>query len=442
MMQDRQIITTIEDVVRQTPILDTHEHLIEETRRLAEPRVDDPFYPCNDWSYLYHHYARQDLYSAGFSSEMDRQFFDPQVDPKDKWRIFAPFYERAGNTAYFLAVRHTLRLLFEEEDIHEGNVERVSEKMRAQARKGFYSTIIRDVANIESCQVNSLEHILCETEYPDLLLQDLSINGFCTGLSHQMVVSSQSRTLEEWYHTIDRHFERYGPRAIAVKTQAAYWRDLSFERVAFEEGATLFARFAGNAHALSERELKALQDHLFHYCVQKAIDYHLPIKLHCGYLAGNNTMPLGRLKHIASDLCSLLQSYPEASFILMHIGYPYQHEFIALAKHYRNVYLDMCWAWLVNPLASMRFLKEALMTVPSAKLFGFGGDYYPVEPIVGHAWIARQGITQVLSELVLEGWMSEESALRAARQMLRENALSLFEYERVRNEWQLHPEGM
>ncbi|GCE08300.1 amidohydrolase family protein [Dictyobacter aurantiacus] len=431
MKRNRGVISTIEDFVQRTPILDTHEHLIEEARRLVEPLIDDPLYPCNDWSYLYHHYSSQDLCSVGFSREQARQFFDPHVSPKDKWHIFEPYYQYTCNTAYFQAVEHTVRLLFQEERIHEGNVERISEKMRAQTRKGFYTHILRDVANIESCQVNSLEHILCETEYPDLLLQDMSINGLCTELRHQHIVKARATTLQDWYHLIDQKFEHYGPRAIAVKTQAAYWRDLSFERVTAEEAGPLFARFAREQHALTDAEQKALQDHFFRYCVQKAIEYNLPIKLHCGYLAENNMMPLERLKRIAADLCPLLQDYPHARFILMHIGYPYQHEFIALAKHYSNVYLDMCWAWLINPQASIRFLKEALLAVPSAKLLGFGGDYYPVEPIVGHAYIARRGISQALSELVLEGWLSEEKALRVARHIMRDNAQRVFDYQRV-----------
>ncbi|HZR40093.1 MAG TPA: amidohydrolase family protein [Ktedonobacteraceae bacterium] len=435
MRRNQRIISSLEDFVQQIPILDTHEHLIEESRRLAEPHIDDVFYPCNDWSYLYHHYSSQDLCSVGFTQDQARQFFDPQIDPKDKWRIFEPYYQRTRNTAYFQAVEHTLRLLFQEEGIHEDNVERISEKMRTQTRKGFYATILRDVANIESCQVNSLEYNLCETEYPDLLLQDMSINWLSTGLARQSIIKARTSTLKDWYRLIDWNFEHYGPRAIAVKTQAAYWRDLSFARVATSEVEPLFARFAQDQNSLTDAEQKALQDHLFHYCVQKAINYNLPIKLHCGYLADNNIMPLGRLKRIASDLCPLLQDYPQARFILMHIGYPYQDEFIALAKHYSNVYLDMCWAWLVNPQASIRFLKEALMAVPSAKLLGFGGDYYPVEPIVGHAYIARQGISQALSELILEDWLSEESALVVARQMLRENALRVFDYARVQKEW-------
>ncbi|MBO0780577.1 MAG: amidohydrolase family protein [Ktedonobacteraceae bacterium] len=435
-MRSQDIISTLEQFVQQTPILDTHEHLIEESRRLAGPDPDDPFYPCNDWSYLYHHYALHDLYSVGFSREEARQFFSPHLSPKDKWRLFEPYYQRTRNTAYFLAVEHTLRQLFQEDHLDEGSVERISEKMQARTQKGFYTTILRDVANIESCQVNSLEHMLCDTEYPDLLLQDMSINSLCTALGPNTIANTEASTLQDWYRIIDHRFEHYGPRAIAVKTQAAYWRDLSFDPVTQEEATPLFSHLARDKNALSAAEQKALQDHLFHYCLQKAIDYHLPMKLHCGYLADNNVMPLDRLKNTASDLCPLLQAYPQASFILMHIGYPYQHEYIALAKHYSNVYLDMCWAWLMSPQASLRFLKEALLTVPSAKLFGFGGDYYPVEPVVGHAHIARQGITQALSELIHEGWLTEETAMLVARQLLRENAQRVFDYERVQRNWQ------
>nr|WP_187436052.1 amidohydrolase family protein [Bradyrhizobium hipponense] len=78
-----------------------------------------------------------------------------------------------------------------------------------------------------------------------------------------------------------------------------------------------------------------------------------------------------------------LPSVAETRFALMHIGYPYEHEFIALAKHYPKAAIDMCWAWIINPVAGVRFLKEFLMAVPSSKIFTFGGDYVAVEPIYG-----------------------------------------------------------
>jgi uncharacterized protein len=43
-------------------------------------------------------------------------------------------------------------------------------------------------------------------------------------------------------------------------------------------------------------------------------------------------------------LCGLLERYPDARFVLMHIAYPYDPELAAIAKHYCNVYVDLCWA--------------------------------------------------------------------------------------------------
>lgn len=103
-------------------------------------------------------------------------------------------------------------------------------------------------------------------------------------------------------------------------------------------------------------------------------------------------MQLARVRDNAADLCRLLQDFPETRLVLMHIGYPYEQEFVALAKHYSNATIDMCWAWIINPGASVRFLKEFLLALPANKIFTFGGDYVAVEPIYGRACIARRGM--------------------------------------------------
>jgi predicted TIM-barrel fold metal-dependent hydrolase len=137
-------------------------------------------------------------------------------------------------------------------------------------------------------------------------------------------------------------------------------------------------------------------------------------------------MPLERLRQNAGDLCPLLQDFPDTKFVLMHIGYPYQDEFIALAKHYTNAYIDMCWAWIINPAASVRFLKEFLLAAPASKLFPFGGDYITVETVYGHSRVARMGITQALSELVEEGWLALEETPPLIERILNGNAHEVF----------------
>lgn len=137
-------------------------------------------------------------------------------------------------------------------------------------------------------------------------------------------------------------------------------------------------------------------------------------------------MQFSRIRDNAADLCRLLLNFPDARFVLMHIGYPYQAEFIALAKQYSNAVIDMCWAWIINPAASVQFLKEFLLTVPANKIFTFGGDYSAVEPVYGHASIARQGITQAFSELVAEGWIAREETPDLIEKIMRGNALRYF----------------
>ena len=126
---------------------------------------------------------------------------------------------------------------------------------------------------------------------------------------------------------------------------------------------------------VSPEEQKALEDHLFWYAVRKATECNLPVKLHTGYYAGQNGMPLSRLIHNAGSACDLCQAAPDARFVFMHICYPYYEELIAVAKQYTNAYVDMCWGWIINPLAAKDFLKKYLVTAPANKILTFGGDY-------------------------------------------------------------------
>ncbi len=445
------VISSIGEFVEGTLFIDTHEHLIEESRRLEWRGKDAPVppfdswmplflgYQRNDWPYLFLQYALDDLLSAGMTAEETHKVFGlsrNEVSSRQKWRIVEPYYERAKNTGYLQALRITFRELFEEEEVYESSVERVDQKMEKLVQKGYYKKILHDHAGVESAQVNALDQIFYETEYPDLLFQDLSFVALSTELDLAIAEPAgiEPSSIDDWHAVIDWHFETYGPRAIALKNQSAYVRRLNYVPVAKQEAAPLFARLA-NGQSLSVEDSEALGNHLFNYCLDKAAEYKLPVKLHTGYYAGVNNMPLDRLRRNAGDLCPVIQAHPDVKFILMHIGYPYQDEYIALAKHYSNVYIDLCWAWIINPAASSRFLKEALLAVPASKFFTFGGDYISVETIVGHARLAREGITRVLSDLVNEGYFSESDTLEMGQRLMRGNALEMFDFEGALAAW-------
>ncbi len=422
----------IRKLVDQTPIVDTHEHIIEEKNRLN---------PGNHWrmddiGVLFTHYLDSDLLVAGMPQEDLNKVFLRETPPDRKWELVKPWWEKTRNTGYGLCVREAVEALFGETDITDANWRTINDKVHALIKPGYYNQVLKSVSNIDHCQVNSLEvSPFCETSYPDLLLQDISFVPMSTGLDVPHLAQKSGievKTLDDWYQVIEWCFATYGPRAVAVKNQSAYGRKLDYDRVSKDDAAYVFDRYVQSGFKMQGAERKSLEDHLFHYCVDKAAEYHLPVKLHTGYYAGQNYMPLHRLRHNAGDMCALCQSHPNASFVFMHITYPYQSEAIAVAKHYRNAYLDMCWAWIINPAAGVRFLKEFLMAAPANKVFTFGGDYGPVELVPGHARIARRGIVQALSELVEEKWIREGDVPYLVERLLRGNAYDLFEINRCR----------
>jgi hypothetical protein len=80
------------------------------------------------------------------------------------------------------------------------------------------------------------------------------------------------------------------------------------------------------------------------------------------------------------------------NFDLFHISYPFQGTASALCKNFPNVFIDMCWAHIISPSASMQALDDFLDAVPYNKISAFGGDYLLVDGVYGHLYMARQNV--------------------------------------------------
>jgi uncharacterized protein len=414
--------------VLETPLVDTHEHLCEEAERLSGK---DPFGGADDWSALFSHYLSSDLVTAGMPPNDHQRFFSTGVSAVEKWRLLAPHWPAVKNTGYGQAVQIALRELYGVDELSARTVERVQAGYEKLRRPGFYRRLLCDLGNIESCQVNSLIAPFCESRLPTLLMQDLSLMDMFVGPNVKTLAEPTGirvSGLSDWHRVIGWWFEKYGRYAVAVKSQNAYSRDIDYQQVAAEAVEKVFRKKVAG-ESLTPQEQKALEDHLFWYAVRKATACGLPVKLHTGYYAGENQMPLSRLMHNAGSACELCRAAPDTRFIFMHICYPYCEELIAVAKHYTNAYVDMCWSWIINPAAAKDFLKRYLVTAPANKILAFGGDYVYVELALGHARVARHGIALALSELVEEGWLRLGDALELVDPIMRGNACRIFHLE-------------
>ena len=413
--------------VFSTPFIDTHEHLIEEKGRLSG--TDHPRVSADDWSMVFSHYINSDLRTAGMTNQELDRFFSPGINPVEKWKILEPYWFAVKNTGYGQASMLAIRELYGVEELSAATVGLVQEGYERLRRPGFYNFVLKEKAGIESCQVNSLEGTpFMQTSMPSLLMQDLSIvDMFASSDFEKLSVPAgvEVTSLSDWHRVIDWWFTAYGPYATAVKSQNAYSRNIDYQPTPAEKAEKPFSRLL-NREELSREERKVVEDHLFWYAVEKATSCNLPVKLHTGYYAGDNYMRLSWLINNAGSACDLCRNSINTRFVFMHICYPYYEEILSVAKHYTNAFIDMCWSWIINPVAAKDFLKKYLVAAPANKLLSFGGDYIPVEPVVGHARIARHGIALALSELVEEGWMPAENALEMIDPIMHGNARRIF----------------
>ena len=112
----------------------------------------------------------------------------------------------------------------------------------------------------------------------------------------------------------------------------------------------------------------------------------------------------------------------------MHIGYPYQDEYIALGQALpRTPVIDLCWAWIINPAACVRFVKEFLLAAPANKLLDLRRRLRRSRERRRPRRIARQGLAAGARRAGRRG-LADASATRSTlvEPLMRGNARALF----------------
>lgn len=413
----------LRELIDGTAWIDTHEHLLEERNRLRDDAyefsdgIGNAHCLPGDWTSLIANYALDDLVCAGLPIAAAQELLRSTQEPLEKWRTVEPYVEAARATGYLRAVDLSTERLFGSR-LSGQTVEELDRALRDLRREGYYAHVLRDVANVERCHVHSLEQDpFCETATPDILEQDLAIVPLALG------TVGEAATLDAYLELVEQSFAQYGPKAVAVKCHWAYLRTLAVADVA-EPPRREFERLRHGEATADEQRL--VEDFLFRRCIDHATAYELPVKVHLGYLAwtGNPRLPW-TFDHVR-DIAGVVNASPRTQFVLMHVAWPQQEQLLAVAKHHANVFVDLCWSWIVSPHATSEFVQRFLTTVPANKLLCFGGDYLAVENVVGHAEIARRGLRHSLEELVRSGWLTVDEALALVQPLMRGNAERLF----------------
>jgi hypothetical protein len=424
-MSNRQIYNSILVEIEKMPVIDTHEHV--ESEDVRTKRHIDMFN-----TYMTH-YASCDLISSGMS-EGEMAFLKSDSDDLEKkWFIFKPHWENSKNTTYCKSLILATDAIYGINDINENTYQEINEAIKRENKKGFYQHVLKDICNIETSILDS--DVNCDRRY---FTSTMRFDNFIRFKSRDAVKREEQlydvsvSSLSDWANLLKKAMEicksKYG--VPCIKSGLAYERTLLFERTDYSAAENVFNRimspnefFGWYSYAPADSNTKPLEDYMMHILVQTAADMDLPVQFHTGLQEGNGNF----ITHSnPANLANLFLEYPKARFDIFHGGYPYGGELCALAKNFKNVYVDLCWANIISREYTVRLIEELLDTVPANKIFGFGGDYCFIEGICGHLIMARENIAMALSNKVDKGYMTIDESIDIARKLLYENAKNFF----------------
>jgi uncharacterized protein len=452
--------TELDLVIDSLELVDTHEHLfaeddwagdnsrlIEEMREAGEPGWGDR--SPDILQDLFFHYPTADLAVAGASPDAIKRLFDPAAgDIESRFSDVREAWEAMQHTGYGEGVRLTAREVYGLDSLTAEGLEEAQRKLEQLRQPGEMYRLLASVARLDHVQIHDFERTRrWKSDQREFFLHDLCWWAPCRGEIPVEKLHDETgievTDLESLREAFSEVFRRFGPTSIAVKSAHAYHRTLTWtERSDADAGRALAAVLATRADDATQRaaatwppaaisaDALVLGDWCLARGVELAIEHNLPFKLHTGYRAGTGNMPIDWLR--AANLCPLLTRYPEARFVLMHTAYPYTDELIAIAKHYRNVWVDLCWAWSIDRYTATDFVRRFLHAVPANKLFVFGGDTFWPTAVVGYSIQARRGLRRALGAEVASGDLTDGEAIDIARRLMRENQYECFDIQGTR----------
>lgn len=429
----RAVARRLYEAVADAPILSPHGHV--------DPRLlldDAPFPDPVDLLVRHDHYVTRLLHASGVP--LDR--FGTFEDPRETWRLFCENWHRFAGTAsgYWLS-----SILVEQFGIDEqpdgGNAD------------DLFTTIIRALAQPEfrprALFTRFGIEVLATTDDP---LDDLEAHRALAadaGFGGRVIPTFRPDSyLDPEAPGFAERIDRLGATSfagylVALAARRAYFIENGavsadhgvLEPVTCElddaEAARLFE--AALAGTITAEEARAFRGRMLLEMARMSVDDGLVMTIHAGVQRNHHRATFERFgpdtghdipvaTEWVHNLRPLLQRFgtdPRLHLILFTVDETtYSRELAPLAGFYPAVYLGAPWWFLDAPDAVLRFRAATTETAGLYRGSGFVDDTRAFLSIPARHDMARRLDAAFLARLVREGRLDEESALRAARDLV------------------------
>jgi len=424
-MRSKQLRDAIHAELNKIRIIDTHEHTESLEYALS---FDNHLFRLLDRSFVQHDLIQMGTAAAKWKATV--------AGDEKGWRSLKPYIEKCRNTGYFRCFLIAVKDLFnlDIEELNDNNWEVVSSALsEGAARKDWYRYVLRERGNID---VVIWDRAPTEPDWHDidrsLFIPTKRLDMFAwfpSPVNKRKLAEaygSEPTTLADVIDLLDFAFQQAVNEGVcAIKIGAAYFRGLFFRESSWERAARVFGM---SEEDVTYGEQVAYQDFIYSRIMELCVKYHLPMQIHTGMQTSPSFVHNGYPLYLEWAV----SNFPQADFVLLHGGFPFTREAIALAAKYPNVYIEGSWLPILSPTAYRAAVSEWLDVLDARKILVWGGDCVRVEMTYGSLLIAKKIVADVLAEKVEEGFFSEIEALHTAKRIFRTNALRLFRTSEIR----------
>lgn len=435
-MKDTKLYQSLRKEIQGIGLVDAHNHLFKEEDWVSCPQ---------DFTSLLG-YAGADLVNAGMPLDalpagMDERWkvdmgYTPEdnMSSEEKWSKIKKYWPYVKNIGSGDVVRTALKLLFDCDDLNEETIPLIDAKIAQYKKAGVYKELLQGKANIDT--VCNVALNIDECPATDLIAPQLYTDTYANVQKRRDIYRLEQESgqdiysIETYVQALDSLIDKSVEKGlIGFKWHIwPYLRDFNFEASSAAEASKCLNRIfkmparggAGSEESVGIDEMIPFHNYIQNHIVHRAIELDFPIQIHTGTFGLSYGGPINNGD--PSKLIDLFLRYPQARFNLLHTSFPYTRLAGAIAHVFPNVHINASWLDILSPQSYKSFMKDWLTGIPHNKIFAYGADQYNPLLVPAIASRVRDFLSEVLSELIVEGNMSEDEALFAADCILRKNA--------------------
>lgn len=419
--KSERLFSRIKEWVDSIPMVDIHSHIDGEHPSARDVRP-----------IVFYHYIVTELLSAGAPSDM----FSPDLPAERILERAVSWLRFIRNTTTYWCLTNMLRELYGLDEINEKNWKSLVEAIHERAKeKDWYKRVLTEKAKIKKTFLTFNYDEEVPKYDPELFTGVLRVDPLISKLDKKAIegleraVGTSIESVDDFENSLALLFKKFEGKSVAVT--ASFTPDEAFVQVDKVEAETPFKKLL-SGRSLSASERIVVSSFALNQFLNLNDEFNLPFQMLIGVrrpVPGASPPDYaisGFEPKMIFSLCSIFHKFSNVKFDILLGNVVQSHELTVVAKNYPNVHVSGYWWYVFYPVFIKQFLRERLQMLPCNKINGFFSDARVVEWSYGKASLARLQVATVLTEMVEEGYFTEELAKSLAVDLLTHNPEHLY----------------